>query len=73
MGLKHNLDIIHIEKNICDSILGILMNINGKSRDTSNARRDLANLGIQKELHLQQDDDRYKHEKRSFCEWLAKM
>ncbi|KAF5446854.1 hypothetical protein F2P56_032452 [Juglans regia] len=83
LGLRHNLDVMHIEKNICDSILGTLMNIDGKSKDSANARRDLANLGIRKELHLQQDGDRYamrlacyqlnKLEKRSFCEWLVNV
>lgn len=30
--LRHNLDVMHIEKNICDNILGIIMNIEGKPR-----------------------------------------
>jgi hypothetical protein len=52
LKLRHNLDIMHIEKNICDSILGTLMNIPGKTKDTTNARRDLREMGIRKELHL---------------------
>ena len=28
--LRHNLDVMHIEKNIVDSILGTLLNISGK-------------------------------------------
>ena len=39
--LKHNLDVMHIEKNICDSLLGTLMGDPHKSKDTDNARRDL--------------------------------
>jgi hypothetical protein len=31
LKLRHNLDVMHIEKNICDSILGTLMNIPGKT------------------------------------------
>ncbi|KAF5470851.1 hypothetical protein F2P56_011339 [Juglans regia] len=53
LGLRYNLDVMHIEKNICDSILGTLMNMEGKSKDTANARRDLEDLGLRKELHLQ--------------------
>ena len=37
LKLRHNLDVMHIEKNICDSILGTLMNIPGKTKDTANA------------------------------------
>lgn len=33
------------------------MNIKDKSKDTGNACRDLANIGLMKELHLQYDRD----------------
>ncbi|XP_042974567.1 uncharacterized protein LOC122306194 [Carya illinoinensis] len=58
LGLRHNLDVMHIEKNICDNVLGTLINIDGKSKDTANARRDLEHLGLRKELHLQHDGER---------------
>lgn len=48
---RHNLDVMHIEKNICDSILGTLLNISGKSKDHIEARKDLQELGIRKALH----------------------
>ena len=47
--LRHNFDVMHIEKNICDSILGT--NIQGKTKDHVNARYDLQSMGIRKELH----------------------
>jgi hypothetical protein len=46
---------MHIEKNICDSVLGTLMNIDGKTMDTYKARLDLREMGIRKELHLQRN------------------
>ena len=49
--LRHNLDVMHIEKNICDNILGTLLNISGKSKDHLNARFDLQEMGIRKVLH----------------------
>ncbi|XP_074377420.1 uncharacterized protein LOC141718947 [Apium graveolens] len=49
--LHHNLDPMHIEKNICDNILGTLLNIGGKTKDHVNARKDLQELGIRKPLH----------------------
>lgn len=47
----HNLEVMHIEKNICESILGTLLDIKGKSKDHLGARLDLQELGIRKELH----------------------
>lgn len=49
--LRHNLDAMHIEKNICDKILGTLLNIGHMSKDHLNARLDLQELGIRKALH----------------------
>ena len=46
---------MHIEKNVCDSLLGILLGDPDKSKDTDNARRDLENLGIRQELHIYED------------------
>ena len=51
--LRHKLDVMHIEKNVCDNLLGTLLNIDGKTKDTSNARLNLEDLNIQKEIHLQ--------------------
>ncbi|KAK9050231.1 hypothetical protein SSX86_030799 [Deinandra increscens subsp. villosa] len=50
--LRHNLDVMHIEKNVCDNILGTLLNIDGKSKDNENSRKDLMKKGIRHELHL---------------------
>ena len=49
---KHNLDVMHIEENVCDSILGTMCKIEGKSKDTDKAKLDLTDLGIRSGLHL---------------------
>ncbi|XP_039142864.1 uncharacterized protein LOC120280181 isoform X1 [Dioscorea cayenensis subsp. rotundata] len=49
--VQHNLDVMHIEKNICDSLLGTLLNIAGKSKDTLKARLDLCEMKIRTKLH----------------------
>lgn len=49
--LRHNLDVMHIEKNVCDNIIGTLLGQKGKSKDNYNARLDLQKMGIRKELH----------------------
>ena len=50
---------MHVEKNVCDSLLGTLMNINGKSKETNNARFDLANLNVCLELHMVKDGNKW--------------
>ena len=53
----HNLDVMHIEKNICDNLIGTLLDISGKTKDHTKARFDLLDLGIKKELHPKLSND----------------
>ncbi|GJY34507.1 hypothetical protein Tco_0418976 [Tanacetum coccineum] len=53
LTLKHNLDIMHIEKNVLEAILNTLL-MNDKSKDTAKARQDLKRLGIRSGLWLGQ-------------------
>lgn len=48
---------MHIEKNILDNLLGILLNLDGKNKDTEKARKDLEDMIIRKELHLKKRPD----------------
>ncbi|XP_075665539.1 uncharacterized protein LOC142635228 [Castanea sativa] len=58
--LRHNLDMMHIEKNVMDNILGTLLNLKDQTKDNSKARLDLADMGIRTQLHLQRrSDDKY--------------
>ena len=50
--LRHNLDIMHIEKNVVDTIISILLNLDGKTKDNLKACQDLKDMGIKSELHL---------------------
>ncbi|XP_012837541.1 PREDICTED: uncharacterized protein LOC105958084 [Erythranthe guttata] len=49
--LRHNLDVMHIEKNVCDSVIGTLLNLEGKTKDHENSRLDLEDMGIRHALH----------------------
>ena len=53
MKLRHNLDVMHTEKNIYDNVLGTLLNINRKTKDTTKAQKDLCHMSIRRDLHLQ--------------------
>ncbi|KAM3217080.1 hypothetical protein P3L10_026523 [Capsicum annuum] len=48
---------MHIEKNFCDSLLGTLLDIVGKSKDHVNSRYDLHEMGLRKELQPIKDDN----------------
>ncbi|KAK3212193.1 hypothetical protein Dsin_016899 [Dipteronia sinensis] len=74
---------MHIEKNVCDSVLGTLMNIDGKTKDTYKTRLDLKEMGIQRELHPICVNGQTKlpsacyslssTEKRGLCQFLHSM
>ncbi|XP_042972709.1 uncharacterized protein LOC122304500 [Carya illinoinensis] len=80
LRLRHNLDVMHIEKNIAENVLFTLMNSSGKTKDNINSRRDLELLGYRKELHLRREGDHvtmlhalytlHGDERKKLCEWL---
>ncbi|KAG8387547.1 hypothetical protein BUALT_Bualt02G0032500 [Buddleja alternifolia] len=49
--IRHNLDVMHIEKNVCDNVIFTLLNVKGKTKDNLNARHELAKIGVRKPLH----------------------
>ena len=51
--LRHNLDFMHIEKNVCENLYGTLLGLEGKSKDNLHARQDLQEMNIRSELHPQ--------------------
>lgn len=42
--LCHNLDVMHIEKNVCDDIIGTLLHLEGKSKDNDKAHYNLVDM-----------------------------
>lgn len=49
--VRHAIDVMHIEKNVCDSLIGTLLDIPGKTKDTLQARKDLKCLKLRQDLH----------------------
>jgi len=39
---------MHVEKIVCDSLIGTLLNIKGKTKDGVNARLDMIEMNIQR-------------------------
>ena len=50
LSSPHSLDMMHITKNICESLLGTLFDMPEKSKDGTRARQDLKDIGIREEL-----------------------
>ncbi|CAL2257854.1 unnamed protein product [Prunus armeniaca] len=48
--VRHVLDVMHIEKNVCDSIIGTLLEIPGKNKHEIAGRLDLLNMGVKTDL-----------------------
>ncbi|XP_062075063.1 uncharacterized protein LOC133779079 [Humulus lupulus] len=79
----HNLDVMHIEKNVCESICNTLLYVAGKSKDGLKARLDLQHMGIRSALHPQEKGTRTylpaalhtlsKLEKELFCKRLFSL
>jgi hypothetical protein len=50
LDVRHSSDVMHVEKNVCESLLGTLLKMDEKTRDHGHARTDLKKMGIKPEL-----------------------
>ena len=83
LHVRHNLDVMHIEKNVCESIIGTLLNIAGKTKDGLNSRLDLVEMGLRSELVPRFESKRTylppacytlsTMEKKVFCQTLSQL
>jgi len=64
--LKHNIDVMHVEKNISESTYGTLLRIEGRNKDTDKAWIDLQNMNFRHTLHLKQRPDGSYDKPRTF-------
>lgn len=83
MGCYNYLDVIHIEKNYCESIIDTLLDIPRKIEDGLSVRLDLMALGIRKKLTTEVGarkiylplacDILTREEKKSLCGTFCKL
>ncbi|KAH7864273.1 hypothetical protein Vadar_027678 [Vaccinium darrowii] len=83
LKIRHNLDTMHCEKNVFESIIGTIMNLLGKTKDSYKARLDMVDMEIRQELHPWcEDGETYippacytlsPSEKKDFCEFLSNV
>jgi hypothetical protein len=49
--VRHAIDAMHVEKNVCEALIGTLLDIPDKSKDTLEAQMDLEEMKLRKDLH----------------------
>jgi hypothetical protein len=47
----HPIDVMHVEKNVCKSLVGTLLDIPSKTKDTLKACMDLEEMKLRRDLH----------------------
>ncbi|KAM7462582.1 hypothetical protein LguiA_030703 [Lonicera macranthoides] len=48
--IRHTLDVMHIEKNVCDNVFGTVLGLGRKTKDDAKACSTLEKMGIRKKL-----------------------
>ena len=83
LDVRHCIYVMHVEKNVCDILIGTLLNIKGKTKDCLKCCQDLVEMGIREQLHPISHDQRTylpptchtmsTIEKISFCQCLRSL
>jgi len=83
LHVRHCLDVMHVEKNVCDSLIDTLINIKNKAKDDLKCHQDLVDMGIRDQLHpVSQGDRMYlppachtmsMRERQRFCHYLKNL
>ncbi|KAJ7959735.1 Transposon protein, putative, CACTA, En/Spm sub-class [Quillaja saponaria] len=78
--IRHNLDVMHIEKNVFDNVFNTVMNMKGKTKDNPNGRMDLQLFCKRPELELTNVNGKLVMPKASYslskpqvkevCQWI---
>ncbi|WMV33298.1 hypothetical protein MTR67_026683 [Solanum verrucosum] len=75
--IRHNLDVMHIEKNVFDNVFNTVLNVDGKTKDNPKARQEVVKYCNRPEL-ARNPDGSYpkaaytidKNEKKVLFDWL---
>jgi hypothetical protein len=59
--VRHAIDVMHEEKNVCEALIGTLLDISGKTKDTLKAQMDLEKMKLRKNLHHKTLENRSKN------------
>ncbi|XP_058092152.1 uncharacterized protein LOC131238045 [Magnolia sinica] len=80
LPVRHNLDVMHVVKNVGDHLLSTILEVKDKTKDDISAREDLKKMNIMKDLWLKEADSKTikpkapftlsRKEKELFCQTL---
>lgn len=85
LEVRHNIDVMHTEKNVTEHILNTLMSVKNKSKDVIQGRKEFKKLGVKKNMWVVEDEETRKismpklpytlskKEKFEFCEVLKNL
>ncbi|WOG84325.1 hypothetical protein DCAR_0103508 [Daucus carota subsp. sativus] len=81
LSIRHNLDVMHIEKNVFENLFNTIMAIEGKTKDNAKARADIALICRRPELAINESTQKYpkacysldKKGKEAVCKWLQDL
>ena len=81
LDVRHSIDAMHLKKNVCESLLGTLMNNRNKTKDHERARADLEDLDIRPELYPDGNSAQLptscinlsKEEKKQLCDFFRSV
>ncbi|XP_065878103.1 uncharacterized protein [Euphorbia lathyris] len=79
--IRHNLDVMHIEKNVFENLFNTIMNIEGKTKDNAKARKDVALFCKRHELAMDPITNKYPKacytltqiQKEAVCDWVKQL
>jgi hypothetical protein len=49
--MHHAIEVMHVKKNVCEALIGTLLDIPGKTKDTLKAWMDIEKIKLRKDLH----------------------
>ncbi|XP_028753509.1 uncharacterized protein LOC114713090 [Neltuma alba] len=81
--IRHNLDVMHIEKNVFDNLFHTVMDTKGKTKDNTQARMDLREYCrriddelVERRGKMVKPSAKYSlnlEQKRAICQWVKKL
>lgn len=79
--IRHNLDVMHIEKNVFDNIFNTVLNVPGKTKDNAKSREELNEFCNRPELAFDPVTRKYpkasyaldRESKQILCEWVKQI
>ncbi|XP_039135719.1 uncharacterized protein LOC120273141 [Dioscorea cayenensis subsp. rotundata] len=79
--VRHNLDVMHIEKNVFENVFDTVMDVEGKTKDNAKSREDIKIYCKHKELEKNDSTGKYPkacyslstQEKKVVCDWVTKL